>query len=384
MDWNQISNYAARHTHKKLGLGEARASGWSARDSRGRGVQTPVQSARPGPLAGSELLVCAPGRRAAPLRGGGSFQFCVWDRGCALAPWGSLRRAAVATAPEGLSDPAAPPLRLPCSRRRAARTDGAPAHSARAHRLGRRCRRSATGLAHGAGGFARRGRAGLDGPLGVGHTPTSSWAHTQNHAHTHTDSCLDTPPAVSPSTAPFPVPAAPRPTLRPFLSCRAGREGRRTGARLGEAWPGLLGPGAARKKTRFPSLVPGAPNKRAARPPPARRAWFPPPEPRLETRAQAEKKRPEQRNKHTEGQRETERKGDRESRKEKKREGTQKKTRSRRERGCLVEVPAPLKLSLQPHLPARCRRTSPGKAAEQQKTQIYFCTLLPFYSQPSC
>lgn len=50
---------------------------------------------------------------------------------------------------------------------------------------------------------------------------------------------------------------------------------------------------------------------------------------------------------------------------------------------CLVEDPGPLKLCLQPHL-TRCRQTSPGKAAEQQKAQINFCALLPSYSKPSC
>ena len=70
MDWNQISNYAARHTHTKLGLGEARATGPSARDSRGRGAQTRAQSARPRPLIGSGLL-SAPLARGQPRSGVG-------------------------------------------------------------------------------------------------------------------------------------------------------------------------------------------------------------------------------------------------------------------------------------------------------------------------
>lgn len=309
MDWNQISNYAARHTHKKLGLGEARASGWSARDSRGRGVQTPVQSARPGPLAGSERLVCAPGRRAAPLRGGGSFQFCVWDRGCALAPEGQPEegcrghRPGRTFRPCGPAAPAALLSAAGCAHRRR------PSPFCPSPPPWEKVPPPATGLAHRARGFRKEGpgRAGWAPGRGT-LTPTSSCAHTQNHAHTHTDSCLDTPPAVAPSTAPFPVLAAPRPTLRPFLSCQ-GREGREENR--SQISGGLAGPGAARKATRFPSLVPGAPNKRAARPPPARRAWFPPPEPRLETRKPAEKKRPEQRNRDTNTQKDRERQRER-------------------------------------------------------------------------
>lgn len=82
MDWNQISNYAAKHTHTKLGLGEARASGRSAQDSRGRGAQSSVKwpSARPGPLARGCRLSQDPERRA-PREGWGKLQVGLsrWD-----------------------------------------------------------------------------------------------------------------------------------------------------------------------------------------------------------------------------------------------------------------------------------------------------------------
>lgn len=112
MDWNQISNYAARHTHthRKLGLGEARASGRSARDSRGHGAQTRAQSVRPGPLTGSGSLVRDPGQRAATLWGGIGFSSASGTWAALSDQRGSQRRTAAAIAPEGLSDPAAPPL----------------------------------------------------------------------------------------------------------------------------------------------------------------------------------------------------------------------------------------------------------------------------------
>lgn len=105
-------------------MGEARASGRSARDSRGRGAQTPVQSARHGPLAGSGRLARTPGPRAAPLWVGGRFQFRLPDPGCALGPEGQPEEGRRGHRPGRTFRPAAPRLRLRFPKPRTRRTDG--------------------------------------------------------------------------------------------------------------------------------------------------------------------------------------------------------------------------------------------------------------------
>lgn len=104
MDWNQISNYAARHTHTK-----SWRWGRPGRPAGPCGTPGAVElNARrkvrgQGPSAGH--LARFSGPRAAPPAVGGRFQFSLRDRAALSDPRGSQRRAAaVATAPEGLSD----------------------------------------------------------------------------------------------------------------------------------------------------------------------------------------------------------------------------------------------------------------------------------------
>lgn len=199
MDWNQISNYAARHTHKKLGLGEARASGRSARDSRSRGGQTP----------GAKCVARAPrGLRAPRLRprpAGGHAQ-----------GWGEVSVL-----------PLRPGLR----------TEGPPEEGCRGHRPGRTfqpCGPTALAALPSAAGWEHRRRptpccpspppwtgpqsqglckevSGWLGPWVWDTHTNSARPHTQKRAHTHTDSCSDTSPAV----APFPAQSPPFQRRRP-------------------------------------------------------------------------------------------------------------------------------------------------------------------------
>lgn len=83
----------------------------------------------------------------------------------------------------------------------------------------------------------------------------------------YTDTCGYTRPAVALSTvSPFQSPQPHGPSCGHFSPVGVDRGGRRAAARPGEAWISR----AAREVPSFPSLVPGAPRKRAAQPPPPR------------------------------------------------------------------------------------------------------------------
>lgn len=127
MDWNQISNYAARHTHRK-------SWGWGRLGRPASPSGTPAAVAlRPGravrglgPARALATLPAPPasGQPRSRLRGG--FSSASGTRAALSDQRDSQRRAAVATAPEGLSDlrprgpgcgPGAPTAPLPNSAR---------------------------------------------------------------------------------------------------------------------------------------------------------------------------------------------------------------------------------------------------------------------------
>lgn len=131
----------------------------------------------------------------------------------------------------------------------------------------------------------------MAGLLGAGHTQTSSSPHSQNHGHTHTHTCPDTPPKSHPPRGPLSSPRGPAAhTAAISLLPAPGGEG--GGQQPDRGRPGRAG--AAKEAPPFPNLVPGAPSKRAAKPPAARSARLSPGQ--GQRRERRERKRQEQRN----------------------------------------------------------------------------------------
>lgn len=160
----------------------------------------------------------------------------------------SQRRAAVATAPEGLAD--LRPRGSGCS----SPTRG-PAHRRRSIPL----RRSSPPLNKGSPPTALSPRAmgSAEGSVCLGRwvrdTRTNKVASSQSETHRHL------PVHIARSRTlhgtPFPVPAAPRPKLRPFLSCRCRERREEDGDRT---WGGLALP-CAQEGALFSEPGPGSP-----------------------------------------------------------------------------------------------------------------------------
>lgn len=234
--------------------------------------------------------------------------FCLWDRGCALGPEGQAAGAGLPRPPPRKDFPTLRPRRFGCPSPGGGlgAPTAVPPQSARARRPGIRCRRSATGPAHRAKGFAR-GRCSWAPGCGT-LTPARSCpqrSETRTHAlaHTHDPQCTLHPPR-----CPFQPPHGPH--CGHFSPARCG-ERRRTAARPGEAW---LGPARPGRRPLFPTR-PREPRIRERRGHRRRRAvcgFF-----RLsqgQRSAPGERKRPEQRNpdKNTQRERDREKGGSRE------------------------------------------------------------------------
>lgn len=170
MDWNQISNYAARHTHRK-------SWGWGrpGRPASPRGTPAavalgPGRSLRGlGPARAPGATWSAPPARGQPrsrLRGGFS---SASGTGAALSDQrDSQRRAAAATAPEGLSDLRPHGSRCPLLGCGPGQPTAPPPQLGRAHCALTRCSRSPISLSPRRISFARR--SVMAEPLSTGHS----------------------------------------------------------------------------------------------------------------------------------------------------------------------------------------------------------------------
>lgn len=181
MDWNQISNYAARHTHTK-------SWGWGRPGRPADPRATPAAVARKprckvrgtGPSLAPAGLP-APLARGQPHSGlGGGFSSASGTRAALSDQRDSQKRAAVATAPEGLSD--LQPRGFGCLSLN--RGPGAPTalalHSSRAHRP--LIRDLLHALSPRAMGFVG---VGVAGPLGAGHSHKQARVLTIRNTHRH-------------------------------------------------------------------------------------------------------------------------------------------------------------------------------------------------------
>lgn len=214
-------------------------------------ARKPRGQARGPGLSPALAALSAPPARGAALPGAtGRFQFRLRDPGCTLRPEGQPEEGRRGHRPGRTCRPAAPRLQLLVPNPRT----GAPTalHPALPELTALKQGLSPTALSPRTVRFAR----GVDmaGPLGTRHSHKQGCVFTVRNAHT--DTCQDTPPADALSTVPpFPVPAAPRPMLWPFLSCPRGE---RTEEDSSQTWGGQAQP-CGQRGALFSQPTPGSP-----------------------------------------------------------------------------------------------------------------------------
>lgn len=215
----------------------------------------------PGPSPALAALPAPPARGAALPGVGGRFQFRLRDPGCTLGPEGQPEEGRRGHRPGRTCRPEAPRLQLLVPSPRT----GAPTalHPTLPELTALKYGLSPTALSPRAMGFAE-----VSVWLGPWvRDPRTHKVVSFTVRNAHTDTCGYTRPAVALSTvSPFQSPQPHGPSCGHFSPVGVDRGGRRTAARPGEAWIRR----AAREVPSFPSLVPGAPRKRAAQPPPPR------------------------------------------------------------------------------------------------------------------